>query len=262
MRLSAKWLTAAFETFPMNNKELFSHKSDDYSKFRPSYPAAAVDWLRQNVAGERVLDIGAGTGIFTKVLLHRFQNVCAVEPNAGMREKFFLNLPESPCSDGSGEETEMPDHSVDLITVAQAFHWLDEDRFKREAQRILSPGGTVAIIWNTSLNNEFTSARDEVSRKYCPRFRNGHAGKRSVAEGDLFLQNEYFREVKAVSFPNPFEMDLSVFEGNMRSRSYTPAADQPEYADFMKELRRVFEQYAENNVVVEPIETTVYLGRF
>lgn len=121
----------------MDNKELFSRKSDDYSKFRPSYPDAAVDWLRKNISGEQILDIGAGTGIFTKVLLRCFQKVTAVEPNAEMREKFLQYLPEIPCTDGSGEETKMPDRSVDLITVAQAFHWLDEEKFKAEAKRIL-----------------------------------------------------------------------------------------------------------------------------
>ena len=246
----------------MDNKELFSRKSDDYSKFRPSYPAAAVDWLRKNVSGDSVLDIGAGTGIFTKVLLHCFQNVAAVEPNAGMREKFLQFLPDIPCSDGSGEETKMPDCSIDLITVAQAFHWLDEEKFKTEAKRILKPDGKVAIIWNSSLENAFSAARDHISRKYCPRFRGGHAGKRSVSEGDLFLRNEYFREVQVVSFQNPFAMDLCTFEGNMRSRSYSPAPEQPEYADFMKELCCVFEQYAENGIVIEPMETTVYLGCF
>ena len=110
----------------MDNKELFSGKSDDYARYRPSYPEAAVDWLKLAAAGEDVLDIGAGTGLFTQALLRRFSKVAAVEPNAAMREKFSAFLPDIFCSPGSGEETLMPDASVDLITVAQAFHWLDE----------------------------------------------------------------------------------------------------------------------------------------
>ena len=246
----------------MDNKELFTHKSDDYSRFRPSYPAAAIDWLRAEIRGERVVDIGAGTGIFTKLLLRCFHEVSAVEPNEEMRKKFLFNLPGIPCSDGSGEATKLPDHSVDLITIAQAFHWLDEEKFKAEAFRILAPEGKIAIIWNTSLRNEFTEARDEVCRKYCPRFRAGYAGKRNPAEGDAFLRNVYFRQVQTVSFCNPFAMDLSTFEGNMRSRSYALIPGMDGYESFRDKLRSVFDRYAENGIVVEPQETQIYCGCF
>jgi SAM-dependent methyltransferase len=246
----------------MENTQLFSGKSEDYFRYRPSYPETAVRWLREKCAGEHVADIGAGTGIFTKLLQPFFKEVCAVEPNADMREIFCRFLPDVYCSAGSGEESGLASGSVDLITVAQAFHWLSEDRFKAEALRILRPAGKVAIIWNSILESDFTLARSRVCQKYCPRFRSGHAGKRSAAEGDDFLRNHYFREVEVVSFANPFEMDLEIFEGNMRSRSYALTPDDPAYADFSAELRSVFEQYAVNGIVTDPQETQIYLGRF
>ena len=187
----------------MNNRSLFTSKSDDYFRFRPSYPDAAIDWLRERCLGEDVVDIGAGTGIFTKEILKRFRNVSAVEPNGDMREKFKEFLPDIFCASTSAEETGAADHSVDLITAAQAFHWFDEEKFKKEAMRILRPGGKVAIIWNTSLDNDFTSERNCICRKYCPRFQRGYAGKRSPAEGDDFLRHNYFREVEVVAFDNP-----------------------------------------------------------
>ena len=246
----------------MDNKELFSCKSDDYARYRPSYPEAAVDWLKLAAAGEDVLDIGAGTGLFTQALLRRFSKVAAVEPNAAMREKFSAFLPDIFCSPGSGEETLMPDASVDLITVAQAFHWLDEERFKKEAMRLLRPGGQVAIVWNSCQENDFTVLRNQICRKYCPRFSAGHAGKRSPAEGDAFLRHTYFREVEVVSFDNPFVMDLECFEGNMRSRSYALPPTDGDYEKFMSELKSVFDRFSENGIVTEPQQTQIYLGCF
>ena len=246
----------------MNNKELFNCKSDDYARFRPSYPLIAIEWLKTKVSGEEVVDIGAGTGIFTQLLSQLFQQVSAVEPNEDMRKKFMQFLPEIPCSAASGEATLYPENSVDLITVAQAFHWLDEEKFKTEAMRILRPGGKVAIVWNTTLNNDFTSERNRICRKYCPRFQRGYAGKRSPAEGDGFLRNVYFRKVEVVTFDNPFVMDLECFEGNMRSRSYALTPQDEQYDDFMAELRTVFEQYSQKGAVVEPQETRIFLGSF
>ena len=120
----------------------------------------------------------------------------------------------------------------------------------------------MAIIWNTTLTNEFTAARDHVCQKYCPQFRAGHAGKRSVSEGDEFLRHHYFKQVEFVKFDNHFSMDMATFEGNMRSRSYALRADHPEYENFMLELREVFQYFAINNIVTEPQETQIYLGGF
>ena len=246
----------------MDNKELFTYKSEDYFRFRPSYPDAAVDFLYSQCPGGKVIDTGAGTGIFTKALQRRFQHITAVEPNAEMREKFQTFLPGIPCSAGSAEKSALPPCSADLITAAQAFHWFDEELFKAESVRILRPGGQVAIIWNSSLKNDFTEARDAVCRKLCPRFRSGHAGKRSPAEGDAFLRCSYFREVEFVSFPNPFEMNLETFEGNMRSRSYAPGPESAEFSIWAQELRAVFEKFSSKGTVTEPMETQIYLGKF
>ena len=247
----------------MDHKELFSRRSVDYSLCRPSYPVAAAEWLRRKVSGDTVLDVGAGTGIFTKVLLPFFAQVSAIEPNKDMREEFYKFLPGIPCSGASGEATQMTEKSIDLITAAQAFHWLNEELFRKEAKRILKDDGQVAVIWNTSIRTSFAEARDEVCRKYCPRFRSGHAGKRSAGEGDIFLREScYFQCVEVKNFPNDFIMDKKVFEGNMRSRSYAPHPGEDGYDMFMEELGKVFEKFSVNGVVVDKMETQIYLGAF
>ena len=105
--------------------------------------------------------------------------------------------------------------------MAQAFHWLDEELFKREAMRILKPSGKVAIVWNTSLKSDFTDARNAVCKKYCPRFKRGYAGKRTPEEGDAFLRYHYFKTVEFITFANPFVMDFPTFEGNIRSTCHS-----------------------------------------
>ena len=244
----------------MDNRELFTNKSEDYANYRPSYPSAALKWLRERCTGTSVIDIGAGTGIFTTCLRPYFSGICAVEPNADMRRIFEQNLPEIPCLDGSGENTTLPDHSANLLTVAQAFHWLDEEKFKQEALRILRPGGLVAIIWNNSIPTDFTSDRDKVCQQYCPRFRNGHAGKRSASAGDAFLREVYFKDVEKAEFPNPFKMDQQIFAGNMRSRSYILSPEDKDHDVFWTALNEVFEKHSTNGTVTDFQQTTIYLG--
>ena len=246
----------------MDNRTLFSGKSQDYSFARPGYPAESAAFLRAKCRGERVADIGAGTGIFTDVLLPFFQQVCAVEPNADMHEAFKDFLPQVVCLDGCGENTGLADNSVDLLTVAQAFHWLDEDKFKSEAMRILRPGGMVAIIWNTTVENAFSSARNEVCKKYCPRFSRGYAGKRTPQDGDRFLRQVYFSSVEFAEFDNPFYMDETVFAANMRSRSYALRPGEENFEAFASELRQVFAAFAVDGKVCESQKTQIYLGRF
>ena len=93
------------ESTGMNNTEIFTGKSKDDFRCRPSYPLVAIDWLRARCPGERVLDVGAGTGIFTRALLQRFHDVTAVEPNGDMREMFREQLPAVPSLAATGENT-------------------------------------------------------------------------------------------------------------------------------------------------------------
>lgn len=242
--------------------ELFTGKADDYARFRPSYPEEALAYLKKHIPEGNILDVGAGTGIFTGLLLKVYKNVTALDPNKNMREKFMQFLPGVPCLEAAGESTFLPANSVDLITIAQAFHWLDEENFKEEAQRILKKEGKVAIIWNNSIKDAFAAARDTVSRKYCPSFRKGHAGKRTPEEGDNFLRHKYFRQVEVVSFANPFIMERTAFLGNMRSRSYALTPADREYPDYIRELEALFNEFSSNGKVTEQLETQIFLGSF
>jgi SAM-dependent methyltransferase len=125
----------------------FGAAADLYERARPGYPEAAVDWLLP--AGARsVLDLGAGTGKLTRSLATRELEVIAVEPIDEMRAGLVEALPEVRALAGTAEAIPLPDASVDAITVAQAWHWVDPERATAEVARVLRPGGTLGLIWN------------------------------------------------------------------------------------------------------------------
>jgi SAM-dependent methyltransferase len=125
----------------------FGAAAEAYERARPTYPAAAVDWLVPEGA-RTVLDLGAGTGKLTRALDERGLEVVAVEPLAEMRATLAWALPDVRALEGTAEAIPLADDSVDAITVAQAWHWVDPERATAEAARVLRPGGTLGLIWN------------------------------------------------------------------------------------------------------------------
>lgn len=122
-----------------------------YERGRPSYPADAVGWLVEGLGigpGRDVVDLAAGTGKFTRLLMASGARVTAVEPSAAMRREFAAALPDVPVVDGTAERLPLPDASADAVTVAQAFHWFDVAGATTELARVIRPGGGFGMIWN------------------------------------------------------------------------------------------------------------------
>lgn len=125
---------------------VFGAAAEDYAAHRPDYPDAAVAWALANAPGDRVLDLGAGTGKLTARLRHT--RVTAVEPDPEMLARLRADLPQVPALRGSAEEIPLPDASVDAVLVGQAVHWFDPVRAWPEIARVLRPGGVFAGLWN------------------------------------------------------------------------------------------------------------------
>lgn len=121
--------------------------SERYERVRPGYPRECVDWLVP-AGARRAADIGAGTGKFTRELLQRCQEVVAVDPSGDMLAVLGEHLPGVPRIEGTAEASGLESGSVDVVTIAQAWHWCDPAAASAEASRILVPGGTLGLVWN------------------------------------------------------------------------------------------------------------------
>ncbi len=125
----------------------FGTVADRYDTYRPGYAADAVVWA----LGEhplRVADVGAGTGILSRLLQRLGHEVIAVEPDALMRARLTAVSPGIGVLAGTAEEIPLADQSVDAVVAGQAYHWFDTARAHQEIARILRPGGVFAAFWN------------------------------------------------------------------------------------------------------------------
>jgi SAM-dependent methyltransferase len=125
----------------------FTLTGADYDRYRPGFPPAAADVVMPHSV-RTALDLGAGTGKFTELLGGRAEHVVAVEPSEPMLEILRSKLPGVEAHLGSAERIPMESEVADVVTVAQAFHWFDEEAACAEIARVLTPGGTLGLIWN------------------------------------------------------------------------------------------------------------------
>lgn len=124
----------------------FGAAADAYDRARPPYPDEVVDWLLDGVAGP-VVDVGAGTGKLTAALAARRDGVVAVEPDAGMRS-LLTRIPGIDTRAGSAEDLPLDDGTASLVTMAQAWHWVDVPRASAELAKVLGRPGRLGLVWN------------------------------------------------------------------------------------------------------------------
>ena len=246
--------------------ERFSDRVADYVRYRPDYPQAMLDWL-QNEHGVNphwwVADIGAGTGISSKLFLDGGYRVIAVEPNEPMRaaaEQWLGDNERFRIIDGRATATGLDDASVDLITVAQAFHWFDQEAARREFQRILRPNGLVAIIWNSRrlVGTPFLEGYEALLKQY-------GTDCTSVAEryGDELQMRRWFGEgYRGMGrFDHGQKLDFEALRGRLMSSSYAPRAGHPSHEPMMQALRELFERGAIDGHISFDYDTVVYVGK-
>lgn len=240
------------------NERLFDGKGAVYAQFRPGYPPALFAHLRAEgllTPETAAVDVGAGTGIFTRQLAPYVGTVLAVEPNADMRrEGRRVRLPNVRFTSGSAERTGLPDASADLISAAQAFHWFDREAFRQECRRLLRPGGTVLLVWNRRVHDSpLTQALAEVNRQFCPGFRGFSGGRDLPADGEAFFRGRF----RQAAFPNDVVCGEEAFVGRCLSSSYAPAADGTPYR---RALSALFHQYSQDGVIRCPYVTQCCYG--
>ena len=126
----------------------FADVAGAYERGRPGYPEDAVRWLVGDEPHD-VVDLGAGTGKLTRALVALGHRVTAVEPLDEMRAELAAAVPDARALAGRAEAMPLPDASADVVASAQAFHWFDHDAALPEIARVLRPGGSLALVWNS-----------------------------------------------------------------------------------------------------------------
>ncbi len=124
----------------------FGSVADDYDRLRSGPPPEALDFLLPEAASD-VLEIGAGTGILTRLLVERIEHVTAIEPDDRMRALLAASAPEVEAIQGHGEEIPAPSSSYDVVIAQSAWHWVDETRAVPEVARVLRPHGRLSLAW-------------------------------------------------------------------------------------------------------------------
>ena len=178
----------------------FAKEALAYARGRPEYPVALDQWLRDalQLDEERtVVDLGAGTGKFTRRLLATGANIIAVDPVSEMLAQLTRILPDVAARSGTAENIPVNDGAVDAVVCAQSFHWFASKTALAEIRRVLKPGGHLGLIWNVRNESvDWCAAMTAIMAPYegdAPRYRSGAWRKVFPAEGFGPLQEERFR---------------------------------------------------------------------
>ena len=249
-----------------DSTERFSSRVADYVRYRPDYPPALLDWLHQDIGVPTetlVADIGAGTGISTRLFLAADHPVIAVEPNAAMREAAeqllapdYLRL---KVADGTAEATGLADNSVGLVAAAQAFHWFDTTAVRREWARILQPEGMALVFWNSRLLDaspfligyeqlllEFGTDYTEVAERY---------------QDDDTMRAWFGEGLRGMArLPNVQRMDYDGLRGRLLSSSYAPQPGHPRHAAMLDALQQLFDAHAVDGQIAFEYQTRAFVG--
>lgn len=248
----------------MDTTRKFEGRADDYTAGRPTYARELIGCLFNDYGlseASVIADIGSGTGKFAKHLLERGSKVYCVEPNEDMRhaaEKELCQFKKFHSVQGNAENTTLESGSVDHITAAQAFHWFDVDKFKKECSRIIRNNGKIFLLWNVRDNSD--SLNQELYRvysRYCPNFKGFSGG---IVKDDPRIKAFFCKQYDYISFDNPLCLDRERFIARSLSGSYSLKADDEEYDAYIENLLRLFDKYSEQGAVMVANQSVAYIG--
>lgn len=236
---------------------------EHYERGRPSYPDDALSFIVNELAigpQSTVVELGAGTGKFTDLLVFTDATIVAVEPVPAMREALARNCPTVTVLDGTAEAIPVGDASADALVAAQAFHWFDGERALPEIHRVLREGARLGLIWNvrdeaSDWSERLTAIFDRLSGPDAPRYKHG-TWRQAFESTDLFgpLHHWVAYHVHHVS--------RQAFIDRVMSVSYVASAPVDEREQVLAEVAGLLESDPElrgRDELVMPYRTDVYV---
>jgi SAM-dependent methyltransferase len=209
----------------------FARSVDAYERARPEYPAEGIAYIARELdlrSGRTVVDLAAGTGKLSRPLAALGCEVIAIEPVAEMRAAIGSGI---RALDGTAEAMPLPDDSADAVTVGQAFHWFDGPKALAEIERVLRPGGALALVWNRRPveRSELHQAITELMAPYCGATPGHASGKWREAFAGRELTEWHFDFVQ--------RLDADGLADRVGSTSFIAALDDAERAELLEQVR-------------------------
>jgi SAM-dependent methyltransferase len=243
----------------------FSNRVENYLKYRPTYPSEIIPLLESECGlneASVIADVGSGTGLLTELFLRHGHRVFGVEPNLEMRlagESFLANYPEFTSIDATAEATMLPEHSIDLVTAGQAFHWFDREKARQEFVRILTPDGWVMIVWNGYRVE--TSPLMAAYQDLVVRYGTDYSEVRREVEGCNVESFYAPGGCRCAHFEFQQNFDYEGLKGRLLSASYAPEPDHADYEAMLDDVRKMFDAHQQGGKVTFAYETELYYGQ-
>jgi len=248
-----------------NPVERFSDRVENYVKYRPDYPASVIETLEKEIKFDsswKVADIGAGTGISSKLFLENGNKVFAIEPNSEMRnaaKEYLSEFSNFTLVDATAENTTLEDGSVDLVTASQAFHWFDIGKCVKEFRRILTKEGYIALIWNERKldSNKFLREYEKVLIEFGTDYGIVRHDKLTKESLETSFEAEFF----VTTIQNSQTLDFEGFKGRVCSASYTPAESENGYEEMIERLKSLFADFEEKGRIHLLYDTNIFYAQ-
>lgn len=249
----------------MKVTERFSDRVENYLKYRPRYPKEIIIFLEKEIgltSDTIIADIGSGTGFSAEMFLQNDSTVYGVEPNKEMREageQLLSEYPKFQSIAATAEDTTLEDHSIDIVIAGQAFHWFDVEKSQKEFGRILTNNGWVVLIWNDREldTTPFLIAYEKLLNTFGTDYPVVADSRIADNVNSLFSKSGY----KTTEFINSQKFDYEGLQGRLLSSSYTPTPSHPNYQPMLVELRKIFDDFQQNEAVIFEYKTRVYYGK-